>query len=126
MKKYSCLFILVLFSSYVYAQIGIGTNNPNLSTALEVKSETQGVLPPRMNSAQRDAISASLSSKGLIIFNTDSNRLNIFDGVKWHAIINKQSEIICENATTLSEFLICVQTNYTPSQTLGYSYARDI
>ncbi len=56
-----------------------------------------------MNSAQRDAILTTTASKGVIIFNTDSNRLNIFDGINWHAIVNKQSEIACQNATTLSE-----------------------
>ena len=126
MKKFSYVFALFLLASNLFSQVGIGTDTPNVSSALDVQSDTQGVLPPRMSTFQRDAISATTASKGLIIYNTDTNRLNIFDGVIWHAIVNKQSEIICENATTLADFLICLQTNYTPSQTLGYSYARDI
>jgi hypothetical protein len=126
MKKFSYLLALFLLASNLFSQVGIGTDDPNVSTALDVKSDTKGMLPPRMNSDQRDAISTTTASKGVIIFNTDTNRLNIFDGIKWHAIVNKQSEIICENATTLSDYLLCLQTNYTPSQTLGYSYARDI
>jgi len=126
MKKFNVLFVLFILVSHLSAQVGIGTNTPNVSTALDVKSDTQGVLPPRMNATQRDAIATTTTATGLIIFNTDTNRLNIFDGVNWHAIVNKQSEIICENATTLSDYLICLQTNYTPSQTLGYSLARDI
>lgn len=126
MKKFCALLVLFIITSNLFSQVGIGTDTPNVSSALEVKSDTKGMLPPRMNSDQRDEISATIASKGLIIFNTDSNRLNIFDGVIWHAIVNNQSEIICQNATTLSDFLNCLQTNYTPSQTLGYSYARDI
>jgi len=126
MKKFSCLFVLFLLVSNLSSQVGIGTDNPNVSAALDVKSETQGVLPPRMNTDQRDGIAATTTAKGLIIFNTDTNRLNIFDGINWHAIVNKQSESICENATTLSDYLICLQTNFTPSQTLGYAFARDI
>jgi len=126
MKKFSYLFVLFILASNLFSQVGIGTNNPNVSTALEVKSDTKGVLPPRMNTAQRDAIGTTAASEGLIIFNTDSNRLNIFDGVIWHAIINKQSETICQNAVTLSDFLNCVQVNFAPSQTLGYAYARDV
>ncbi|MFD2823824.1 endonuclease [Lacinutrix iliipiscaria] len=113
-------------ASNLFSQVGIGTNTPNVSSALDVESNAKGMLPPRMNSAQRDALSTTTASKGLIIFNTDSNRLNIFDGIRWHAIVNQQSETICENATTLSEFLNCLQSNYTPAQTLGYSYARDV
>ena len=36
----------------VYAQRGIGTNNPDKSAILELKSTTQGFLPPSMTSAQ--------------------------------------------------------------------------
>lgn len=126
MKKFSVLFVLLIITSHLFSQVGIGTDNPDASAALDVKSETQGALPPRMNTVQRDGIATTNTATGLIIFNTDSNRLNIFDGLNWHAIVNKQSEIICENATTLSDYLSCLQTNYTPSQTLGYGYARDI
>jgi hypothetical protein len=55
------------------AQVGIGTNSPNANAALDVVSTTQGMLFPRMTTAQRDAISSP--AKGLIIFNTTLNCL---------------------------------------------------
>ncbi len=59
------------------AQVGIGTTNPDASAALEVESTTKGFLPPRMTTAQRDAISNPAS--GLIIFNTSNNCLEFYN-----------------------------------------------
>jgi hypothetical protein len=126
MKTIGSLLLIFLLSNLVFSQVGIGTDTPENSAALDLESTTRGFLPPRMNTAQRDAILVTTDSKGLIIFNTDSSKLNIFDGVTWHVIVNTQVEQICSNAVTLSEFLTCLQTNYTPSQTLGYSTARDV
>jgi hypothetical protein len=42
---------------FVHAQVGIGTNTPVPSAALEVRSTDQGVVFPRMTTAQRKAIS---------------------------------------------------------------------
>lgn len=126
MKNITLLLLLFLMTSTVFSQIGVGTETPDDSAALHVDSTTKGFLPPRMTAEQRDAIIVTSDSKGLIIYNTDSNALNIFDGVTWHAIVATQSAQICTTATTLAEFLTCLQTNYTPDQTLGYSSARDI
>lgn len=124
MKKISILLLVFLVSNLIFGQVGVGTETPDPSSALHVESTALGFLPPRMNTIQRDAILVTTTSKGLIIFNTDSNVLNIFDGIVWHAIV--QTEQICNNASTLNEYLTCLQTNYTPDQTLGYSSARDI
>ncbi|WCO03390.1 endonuclease [Psychroserpens ponticola] len=124
MRKICVLLLVLLLSTSVFCQVGIGTETPDDSAALHMESTTQGFLPPRMNSEERDAILVTSTSKGLIIFNTDSNVLNIFDGVTWHAIV--QTEQICNTATTFTEFLTCLQTNFTPNQTIGYSNARDV
>ena len=55
------------------AQVGIGTNSPNANAALDVVSTTQGILFPRMTTAQRNAISNP--AEGLTIFNTDLNSM---------------------------------------------------
>ena len=70
--------ILVLASSLAsHAQVGIGTSSPN--AALDVTSTTQGFLPPRMTTTQRDAISSP--AVGLVIFNTTTNCLNFYGGL---------------------------------------------
>jgi hypothetical protein len=63
------------------ASIGIGTTNPNPSAKLEIVSTTQGFLPPRMTTAQRNAISSP--SAGLTIYNTTVNCLQWWNGNVW-------------------------------------------
>ena len=72
MKKIIILLLLALCCTLqTVAQVGIGTNTPNENAALELSSTSQGMLFPRMNSTQRDAIDSP--AKGLTIFNTTLN-----------------------------------------------------
>jgi len=63
------ILLLLLVSSGVYGQRGIGTNSPDTSAILELASTSKGFLPPRMTASQRDAIATP--GLGLIIFCTD-------------------------------------------------------
>ena len=54
------------------------------SAALEVTSTTQGFLPPRMGNTDRDNISSPAT--GLMIFNTDSVTVEVFDGGGWKSL----------------------------------------
>jgi len=49
--------------------VGIGTNTPDASSVLEVQSSTQGVLVPRMTTAQRLAITTP--ANGLLVYDTN-------------------------------------------------------
>lgn len=69
---------------------GIGTINPDASAAYEIKSTTGGFLPPRMTQAQRNAIALTA---GLLIFNTDSNCLEFYNGKQWFNLCNGGSSI---------------------------------
>jgi hypothetical protein len=51
------------------------------SAALEVVSTTRGLLPPRMTTTQRDAISSA--AEGLVVFNTTTAQLNIRASGVW-------------------------------------------
>ena len=59
----------MLFTALSYAQVGINTNTPDASSALEIESTTGGILIPRMTETQRDAI--ALPASGLMIYQTD-------------------------------------------------------
>ena len=74
-------FIAIFFIKTALAQVGIGTQNPNTSAQLDVTSTNKGLLPPRMTSAQRDAIPNP--SPGLMIFNTTTQTLEIFTSYGW-------------------------------------------
>ncbi|MCP4089644.1 MAG: hypothetical protein GY746_07605, partial [Gammaproteobacteria bacterium] len=64
--------------------IGTGTNTPESSAQLEVKSISKGFLQPRMTTAQRDSIINP--AEGLQIYNTDSKCLNFYIGEFWHEV----------------------------------------
>ncbi|NGZ90417.1 hypothetical protein G7034_09135, partial [Psychroflexus sp. C1] len=64
------------------AQVGIGTTNPDASAGLEVNFNDKGFLPPRITTAQRDAISNP--AEGLMIYNTDENCLQWYDNNGWY------------------------------------------
>jgi hypothetical protein len=68
-RKILLLLVCFLFSFLGTAQIGIGTITPNASSALDVTSTTQGMLTPRMTTAQRTAITTP--ADGLIVYDTD-------------------------------------------------------
>jgi uncharacterized protein (TIGR02145 family) len=74
---------MISLYSHSIAQVGISTDGsqPDLSAILDVKSTTLGLLLPRMNSAQRDAIVSPAA--GLVIFNTDCNDIQIYNSTGW-------------------------------------------
>jgi hypothetical protein len=65
-------------------RVGVGTASPNAAAMLDVSSTTKGFLPPRMTTAQRDAISSPPA--GLVIYNTSTNVLNFYNGSAWGAV----------------------------------------
>lgn len=62
-------------------RVGIGTTTPAASALLEVSSTTQGFLPPRMTTGQRDAIAGPVA--GLMVYNTSTGQLNLYNGATW-------------------------------------------
>ncbi|AOR27335.1 conserved hypothetical protein (DUF1566) [Formosa sp. Hel1_33_131] len=84
MKKIT-LIALMLFTALGYAQVGINTNNPDASSALEIESTTGGILIPRLTQTQRDAIVSPAS--GLMIYQTDEvSGFYFYDGTAWAKI----------------------------------------
>ncbi|RYE13011.1 MAG: hypothetical protein EOP51_30505 [Sphingobacteriales bacterium] len=65
------LSAIILITSAVNAQMGIGIAVPHNSAQLDITSTSKGLLMPRMTLAQRDAIAGPAA--GLLIFQTDVN-----------------------------------------------------
>ena len=57
---------------------------PESSAILDLNSVTQGFLAPRMDTVERDAI--VLPANGLIIYNTDLNQIQLWNGGAWVAV----------------------------------------
>ena len=84
MKKIT-LIILMLFTALSYAQVGVNTNTPDASSALEIESTTGGILIPRMTETQRDAIVSPAS--GLMIYQTDQDfGFYFYNGTQWTSV----------------------------------------
>jgi hypothetical protein len=67
--------------------IGIETNGStanNASALLQVNSVTQGFLPPRMTTTQKNAIATPAT--GLIVFDTTLAKLCVYNGSAWETI----------------------------------------
>lgn len=105
MKSLISLFtLLVFFSSTAFGAVpfkvdglrsngnveingsaSIGTSAaPDSKAVLDLVSTTKGFLTPRMTTAQRDAISSPTT--GLLIYNTDTNTLNQYNGTAWGVV----------------------------------------
>ncbi len=79
------LITLMLFTALSYAQVGINTNTPDTSSALEIESTTGGILIPRMTEIQRDAIVSPAS--GLMIYQTnETSGFYFYNGTLWTKI----------------------------------------
>ena len=83
----SILTILLSITIQLSAQVGVNIDGsaPDNSAMLDVKSTAKGFLPPRMTTAQRNAIASP--AEGLIISNTDEKALNVYNGMAWKSMI---------------------------------------
>ncbi|MBF9237020.1 hypothetical protein I2I05_06390 [Hymenobacter sp. BT683] len=83
----AALLLLVAAPRLAHAQttptgaVGIGTTVPDASAVLDVSSTSKGLLPPRLTQTQRDAIASPAA--GLTVYNTSTNKLNIWNGLTW-------------------------------------------
>lgn len=73
MQKLLISIFLFVFHFATFAQVGIGTNNPDASAQLEVSSSVKGFLPPRVAlTARNSAGPISSPATGLLVYNTAS------------------------------------------------------
>ena len=65
-------------------QVALGTSTPNASSRLTIESTTQGFLPPRMTTTQKNAIASPAA--GLVVFDTTLNKLCVRGASAWETI----------------------------------------
>lgn len=84
--------LLMVVSQQSSAQ-GVGISESSITPAgssiLELRSTARGFLPPRMTTAQRNSIGTPVV--GLVIYNTDTDRLNFYTGSTWIPLITADS-----------------------------------
>ena len=93
MKKYFSLSLIccaIQLAGYTQS-IGIGTISPSPNAKLDIVDSTKGILIPRMNSTQKNNIP---NTKGLMVFDTDTNSFWYNDGIKWQEFSISQDKKI--------------------------------
>ena len=91
MKKTFLSLLFVLFIKFAFSQnVGIGTNSPHPSAALDITDTAKGILIPRMTMNQRNAIQNP--AEGLMVYQTDSTKgFWYWNGSEWENVANTNS-----------------------------------
>ncbi|MFT5862879.1 MAG: hypothetical protein ACI828_001531 [Flavobacteriales bacterium] len=76
--KYFLIQLILLTSSSLYAQVGIGTTTPDNSSILDISSTSKGLLMPLLTTFERDNI--VLPATGLMIYNSTLNDGQVNNG----------------------------------------------
>jgi hypothetical protein len=113
------LQIILLTSSSLYAQVGIGTTLPDASSALDIFSTSKGFLMPRLTTVQRDLITSPAT--GLMIYNTslDDGQINIGTPAvpNWIGLKKPEQPMIYSD-NGVSDLVITSSTNLAASDLL--------
>jgi hypothetical protein len=67
---------------WVNGSLGVGVLGNNASARLQVDSTTQGFLPPRMTTTQKNAIASPAA--GLVVYDSTTNKLQCYNGSTWN------------------------------------------
>jgi len=76
-KKY-LIIILLISTFYLNAQIGLGINNTETSSIIDLNSNNKGFLIPRLNLGEQRLI--KLAANGLLVFNTTKKCVQVNRG----------------------------------------------
>lgn len=129
--KIRILLIAILFTGYLFGQVGIGTFNPDKSSILELQSADKGLLISRVDltSSTLDLDGVPGQATGLLIYNIGSTLPTGFyywSGTDWRNIRNSTSqpavisEIQC-NTALLSPSTYTSGVPYNGYMTVTYS-----
>ena len=86
----SIIILLIIFSFPAISQVAINNDGsqPTSHTILDVKSDTEGMLIPRMTTVQRNSLAASLDGdhKGMLVFDKTGGYLFVWTGTSFEAV----------------------------------------
>lgn len=79
--------------------LGIGTSSPNANAILDVVSTTKAFMPPRMTTAQKNAVASPTA--GMVVYDTDMKGISFYNGTAWTTTNNKNVATKTANYTAL-------------------------
>lgn len=85
-------FAFLISTAFAQDGVGIGTDNPNEKAILHIQSSgaPKGLMIPRYTTTERNTINPGASADneaGLIIYNTDTDAYNYWDGMQWLTLV---------------------------------------
>jgi hypothetical protein len=83
-SSFRCDGQVTFTSAVIGTTIRLGSNPQAASSILDVQSTTKGFLPPRMTTAQKNAIASPAS--GLVVYDTDLGKLCVRGASAWETI----------------------------------------
>jgi Chaperone of endosialidase/Head domain of trimeric autotransporter adhesin len=100
MKK---LLIIILsiqtFYNSTAQSVGIGTSTPNANAVVEIKSNSKGLLMPRLSTIARNSMSSV--PKGMIVYDSSYNSFYFHDGGRWRPVSdNNADSLLKDNSLT--------------------------
>jgi hypothetical protein len=118
-KGLLALLAMMTIAHVTSAQVGINTQTPDASAVLDVKSTTQGMLVPRMNKAQRDAINmvsgVSTPATGLLVYQTDNTPgFYFYNGTVWTTLNSVSGQELSNGTTGGQVYLTAAASPYAP------------
>lgn len=92
-KHFLSILIILLSSGSLLAQVKFGDNRTTIQpgSLMELESTNKGLLNVRMNTVQMLSIPVTPASNGLMIYNTDSSCLCLYNGNRWKNMCNTVS-----------------------------------
>ncbi len=96
MKQGVYLFLCLLLTVNISAQVGINTDNsdPDASAMLDIKSPNKGVLIPRMSSTDRQQILEP--AVGLMVYDFTAQAFYYFNGVGWLELLSGSVAVLSD------------------------------
>jgi len=97
---FTFLLILLYFTTFTQVKVGENPNNLNNSALFEMESTSKGFLPPRMTTAQRDAIQNPVL--GLQIYNTTTNCMEFYRPTGWYSMCPRLATLTTVTASSIT------------------------
>lgn len=91
-KSFILFFVVIMTTHFVEAQVGIGTESPDLSSILDVDTTEKGILLPRMTTVQRNAVTDP--ANGLTVFDTSEQAYYFYNASEstWERLSSSRLE----------------------------------
>jgi hypothetical protein len=137
MKRVISFALCAVITSLLHAQ-GVAISGTytaaDPAALLDLQSTTQGFLPPRMTTAERDAIPAP--PEGLLIYNTTTRCTNFFIGSNWQELCGTCTPVVAgpaqgihvpaDNSVQWNWSAVPDAAGYKWSNTNNYALATDL